>query len=112
MYHGVGNLDKAIELLPEKDIEDFRKFTRSETSFSRGNMFISKSERIIDRYFTEVFDWLSRCEKVFGFNLKGYGKIRMYTFLAERYLPYWFKKYSNYLEWPVIYHDINQLPPK
>ena len=112
MYHGVGNLDKAIELLPEKDIEDFRKFTRSETSFSRGNMFISKSERLIDRYFTEVFDWLSRCEKVFGFNLKGYGKIRMYTFLAERYLPYWFKKYSNYSEWPVIYHDINQLPPK
>ena len=30
----------------------------------------------------------------------------MYTFLAERFLPYWFKKYTNALEWPVVYCDI------
>ena len=34
--------------------------------------------------------------------------MRMYTFLAERYLSFWFKKYTNYLEWPVIYYDINK----
>ena len=33
---------------------------------------------------------LERCEEIFGFNLEGYGKIRIYGFLAERYLSYWF----------------------
>ena len=108
MFHGVGNLDKAIEMLPDKDRDDFRYFTRTETSFARGNMFISKSSKIIDEYFKDIFKWLSNCEEIFGFDLEGYGKIRMYTFLAERFLPYWFKKNSNYLEWPVVYYDINK----
>ena len=108
MFHGSGNLDKAIELLPNKDRDDFKHFTRNETSFSRGNMFISKSPKIISLYFRDVFDWLKSCEGIFGFNLEGYGKMRMYTFLSERYLPFWFKKYTNYLEWPVIYYDINK----
>jgi len=108
MFHGSGNLDKAIELLPNKDRDDFKHFTINETSFSRGNMFISKSPKIINLYFRDVFDWLKSCEGIFGFNLEGYGKMRMYTFLAERYLPFWFKKYTNYLEWPVIYYDINK----
>jgi len=62
MFHGSGNLDKAIELLPNKDRDDFRHFTRNETSFSRGNMFISKSPKIINLYFRDVFDWLKSCE--------------------------------------------------
>ena len=106
MYHGSGNLDKAIKLLPEKDINDFQNFVKQNNSINQGNMFISKSSKIINKYFTEVFSWLERCEKIFGFNLVGYNKIRMYTFLAERFLPYWFKKYSKYLEWPVVYCDI------
>ena len=108
MFHGPGNLDKAIDLLPDKDRDDFRYFTRNETAFSRGNMFISKSPKIMNLYFSDVFEWLLNCEKIFGFDLEGYGKIRMYTFLAERFLPFWFKKYSNYLEWPVIYYDIDK----
>ena len=71
-------------------------------------MFISNSKKLINDYFENVFEWLLKCEKIFGFNLEGYGTMRMYTFLAERYLPYWFKKYSIYLEWPVIYYDINK----
>ena len=108
MYHGVGNLDKAIELLPDKDRDEFNYFTENETSYAEGNMFISNSEKIINSYFEEVFAWLNKCEKVFGFNLEGYNKIRMYTFLAERFLPYWFKKYTKYLECPVFYCDINK----
>ena len=46
-----------------------------------------------------------RCEKIFGFDLKGYGKTRMYAFLAERYLAYWFNKYTKPLLWPVIFFD-------
>ncbi len=106
MFHGNNYLDKAINLLPEKDKNDFRFYVRNQTSFNQGNMFISKSSKIINLYFTEVFLWLKKCEDIFGFNMKGYNKIRMYTFLAERFLPYWFKKYSNSMEWPVVYCDI------
>ena len=107
MFHGIKNLDLAIDLLPKEDREEFRLFTRTKNSFSRGNMFITKSTKIIDNYFAYIFNWLIQCEKVFGFNLEGYGQIRMYTFLAERFLPFWFQKYTNFLEWPVIFHDIN-----
>ena len=61
MHHGNGNLDKAIDLLPKKDREDFRAFTRNEVSFNRGNMFITKSPKIIDAYFNDVFRWLKIC---------------------------------------------------
>ena len=108
MFHGIKNLDLAIDLLPKEDREEFRLFTRTNNSFSRGNMFITKSSKIINKYFEYIFDWLKNCEKIFGFDLKGYGQIRMYTFLAERFLPFWFQKYTNYLEWPVIFHDINK----
>ena len=108
MFHGNGNLDKAIKVLPEEDKNEFSKFVRNNTSFNQGNMFISNSSEIINKYFSVVFSWLERCENIFGFNLKGYNKIRMYTFLAERFLPYWFKRYTNYLEWPVVYCDINK----
>ena len=108
MYHGNGNLDKAIKLLPEKDMKDFNSFVRENTSFNQGNMFITKSSEIINKYFDEVFSWLKKCENIFGFNLTGYNKIRMYAFLAERFLAYWFQKYTKYLEWPVIYCDIGK----
>ena len=108
MYHGNGNLDKAINLLPQKDKEDFKNYVRNNFEFNQGNMFISNSSSIINSYFSEVFDWLKKCESLFGFDLKGYNKVRMYTFLAERFLPFWFKKYTKALEWPVVYCDINK----
>ena len=108
MFHGNGYLDTAIKMLPEKDRKDFYNYVRKENSFNQGNMFITKSSKVIDMYFAEVFLWLEKCENVFGFNLIGYNKIRMYTFLAERFLPYWFKKYTKSLEWPVVYCDINK----
>jgi hypothetical protein len=108
MYHGNGNMDKAIKLLPEKDRLDFSNYVLKNSEFNQGNMFISKSSDIINSYFSEVFSWLKKCESIFGFKLEGYSKIRMYTFLAERFLPYWFKKYTKTLEWPVVYCDINK----
>jgi len=47
-------------------------------------------------------------EFIFGFNLKGYGRTRIYGFLAERYLSYWFNKYTKPLLWPVIFYDITK----
>ena len=32
-------------------------------------------------------------------NLKGYDQKRLYAYLAERYLSFWFKKHTKYIEW-------------
>ena len=55
-------------------------------------LWLKDKKVTINDYFENVFEWLLKCEKIFGFNLEGYGKMRMYTFLAERYLPFWFKR--------------------
>jgi len=65
-------------------------------------MFISRPE-IIDKWFGSLFPWLERCEIEFGFNeLQGYDKTRLYAYLAERYLSFWFKKYTKYIEHPWV----------
>ena len=106
MFHGCGLLDKAINLLPEQDKFDFRKYVEGKNSYNQGNMFICKSKKIMSNYYSSIFEWLFKCEKIFGFNLHGYSKQRIYGFLAERYLPYWFSKYSNNLIWPVIFYNL------
>lgn len=108
VYHGNGILDDAINLLDEKEREDFRSFTRKKKSFNRENLFFSKSKKIIDAYFSSIFPWLERCEKLFGFKLEGYAMTRIYAFLAERYLSYWFNKYTNSINWPVFFFDTNK----
>jgi len=109
MMHGDGNLDKAINLLDHDEKFDFRHFINNEVSFNPHNMFICKSNIILNKYYESVFPWLERCEKVFGFDLKGYGLKRIYGFLAERYMSYWFKKYTKYTTLPIIFNDISEL---
>ena len=98
MHHGYGNLDKAIEEVQEQDRNDFKKFVYEKDSFNPHIMFISKIN-ILDKWFSVLFPWLERCEKQFGFTeLVGYDQTRLYAYLAERYLSFWFKKYSKYRE--------------
>ena len=108
MFHGNGVLDKAINVLNENDREDFRDFVNTNNSYNQGNMFICKSKKLMVRYYETIFHWLGECEKIFGFDLNGYGRIRIYGFLAERFLPFWFNKYSKCLEWPVIFNDLRK----
>ena len=109
MMHGKGNLDKAIKLLNKKDQDDFREFVNTEVSFNPHNMFICKSYKILDDYYSSLFPWLQSCEKEFGFELDGYGLKRIYGFLAERYMSFWFKKYTKFTTIPIIYQDISEL---
>ena len=98
MHHGYGNLDKAIEQVQEQDRNDFKKFVYEKDSFNPHIMFISKIN-ILDKWFSVLFPWLERCEKQFGFTeLVGYDQTRLYAYLAERYLSFWFKKYSKHKE--------------
>jgi hypothetical protein len=108
IFHGDGNLNRAINVLEEKDREDFRKFVKEKKSFNRENLFFCKSNKLMDAYFSSVFKWLKNCENIFGFNLEGYSMTRMYAFLAERYLAYWFNKYAKPLTWPIFFYDTNK----
>tara|TARA_B110000881_G_C18484735_1_gene468523 strand:+ start:126 stop:959 length:834 start_codon:yes stop_codon:yes gene_type:complete len=108
MWHGDGNLDKAINLLDSNDRENFKTFVNLKTSFNPHNMFICKKAVLI-KYYNSVFPWLKECEKLFGFsNLKGFGLQRIYGFLAERYMSYWFRKNSKYKTLPIIFFDISK----
>ena len=108
MFHGNGVLDKAISLLNDGDRNDFKNFVRTNTSYNQGNMFICKSKEIMNSYYKTIFEWLEKCEEAFGFNLSGYGNVRIYAFLAERFLPFWFNKYCKVLEWPVMFYDLKK----
>jgi hypothetical protein len=102
MHHGYGNLDKAINLLDDDDRDEFRHYVENQVCFNPHIMFIAKTY-VANRWFSKLFPWLFRCEKIFGFeNLEGYDSQRLYAYLAERYLSFWFKKYSKYIEWPYI----------
>ena len=109
MMHGSGNLEKAIDLLEKNDRDDFKDFVNTEVSFNPHNMFICKSYKILERYYNSVFIWLEKCENEFGFDLDGYGLKRIYGFLAERYMSFWFKKYTKHATLPILFRDISEL---
>ena len=102
MHHGYGNLDKAINLLDSNDKNGFKNYVNNSNSFNPHLMFISKPA-VANKWFSKLFPWLFRCENEFGFkNLTGYDTTRLYAYLAERYLSFWFRKYTNYIEWPIV----------
>ena len=107
LFHGKGNLDKAIDLLDVSNKSEFNKFMNSQTSFNPHNMFICKT-KFLKSYYDSVFPWLEKCEEIFGFkDLDGYGMQRIYGFLAERYLSYWFLKNCKVKELKIIVKDLS-----
>ena len=107
-FHGYGNLDKAIEMLNDNDKKDFSSFMKNQNFYNRGNMFIIKNKKIIHNFYNTIFPWLERCEKVFGFNKDSYGNTRIYAFLMERFVSYWFNKYAKVKVWPIAFYNINK----
>ena len=100
-------MDLAIDLLEKENRDSFRDFVNLKTSFNPHNMFICK-KNLLKNYYESVFPWLKRCESIFGFSkLKGYGMKRIYGFLAERYLSYWFQKHTKVLEHPILFKDLS-----
>ena len=105
MHHGYGNMEKAINLINEEDRNDFYNYLNNSTSYNPHIMFISRPH-IANEWFSVLFPWLLRCEKIFGFEkLNGYDTQRLYAFLAERYLSFWFKKYTKSLSWPWMFRE-------
>ncbi len=109
LMHGYKNLYKATELLEKEDKKDFNEFVNSKTYFNPQNMFICRSKKILKDYYSTLFPWLERCEHVFGFEkLKGFGQVRIYTFLAERFMSYWFQKNTKSKTMPIVFYDIRK----
>ena len=107
MYHGYGNLDKAIDLLDIQNREKFRSYVNTEIMFNPYNMFICRNKKILFEYYSNIFPWLEKCESIFGFDLENsYGKKRIYGFLAERFLSYWFNTYAKSIYWPIYFKNI------
>ena len=108
MNHGYNVMDKAINVMHIKDREDFRNFVNKNNSYNPHIMFVAKKD-VLNRYFQDQFNWLAKCEEIFGFkNLKNYDQTRLYAFLAERFTSFWFKKYSKAIEWPWIFYEENK----
>ena len=51
MFHGIGNLSKAIEVLDPEERSDFENFVNKNLSFSPHNMFICKSKSLLKEYY-------------------------------------------------------------
>ena len=105
MFHGHGILEKAIKIISHDDREDFMNYINNKTEFNTHIMVIAKKQ-LLTKWFESLFDWLFECEKIFGFkDLVGYEKKRLYAFLAERYLSFWFNKYCKIKNSPWIFYD-------
>ena len=109
LMHGENNLKKAIDLLDLKNKTNFENYMNNNFYFHPHNMFICKSKSLLIEYYETIFPWLEKCEDVFGFkNLHGYDLTRIYGFLAERFLSYWFTKNVKSKTMNITFYDINK----
>ncbi len=103
VFHGSFFLNTAINLMPFKYQQDFRNFMKGNL-FYPYNMFICKNHKILMNFYNEIFPWLFRCEDAFrDKKLTGYSKIRIYAFLAERFMPFWFTKNYKVTTCPITF---------
>ena len=99
LFHGYNLLTEASMLLDSNEKNDFLSYINN-NSFYPLQIFIGKVE-LIERLYNSTFKWIENCEEKFSnLELKGYGKERLYDFLAERYFSYYFEKYAKIKTWP------------
>ena len=105
IFHGSYFLKEAINLLSEDNRANFSNFLKG-YECNPYNMFICKNSDILNQFYEEIFPWLFKCEDIFkNKKLAGYDKIRIYGFLAERYMSYWFQKNFKTINWPISFID-------
>jgi hypothetical protein len=106
IFHGSFFLKKSLQLLNAKDKSDFLEYLNG-YELNPYNMFICKNNDILNHYYDVIFPWLFKCEKIFQkFKLESYEKKRIYAFLAERFMPYWFKKNYKVIEYPIAFFNL------
>lgn len=109
VYTRSGNLIYEVaEFLKKEDQVDFIKFIKNNNTINLHNMFITK-KKIYNEYCSAMFDWLFKCDDYLN-KTKKYKKLipRMQAYLAERFLPFWFRKYTNFTEYPWVFIDTSK----
>ena len=105
MFHIRNGLIDAIKLLDDKDRDDFLNYVQQKTEFFSFKYICIKKKYFIDLC-KSTFLWLKKCEKLYKKkDLTGYGKVRIFDFLAERYFSFWISKYCKYKVWPYLLID-------
>ena len=105
IFHGSLFLEKSLKLLSPINRSGFVDFLNG-YELNPYNMFICRNSKILNEFYNEIFPWLFKCEEEFkDLNLKGYDTLRIYGFLAERYMPYWFKKNFNTTTCPITFFE-------
>ena len=95
VFHGSYYLDIALKLLPEIYRNKFITYLNGH-KLNPYNMFICKSSKILFQFYEEIFPWLFNCVKYFNEKeVIGYEKKRIYGFVAERFLRFWFLENFN-----------------
>ena len=100
---------EIIQYLPDSDRYDFLEFLKSRTHLSAHGMYISKV-KIINQYSNLIFDWFLKCENIINKNnnLPLIKNSRIFQYINERFLDYWFSKYHKVLRWPMIMYNENK----
>jgi hypothetical protein len=97
---------QAASVMNKEQKNDFLSFIKTETElFSPYSIFILK-KRKFDDLCSSLFNWIGSCENIFDINkLEGHGQIRLFDYLAERYISYWIKKNTNFKVSPFLFFD-------
>ena len=102
LFHGYNLLNQAAELLEKEEIVEFKEYINNEHSFYPLQIFISK-KKFLEKLYEKTFKWIFKCEVIFSkIELMGYGKERLYDFLAERYFSFYFEKNMKIKSWPYV----------
>jgi hypothetical protein len=100
---------EIIQYLPASESYDFLEFLKSRTHLSAHGMYISKV-KIINQYSNLIFEWFLKCENVINKNnnLPLIKNSRIFQYINERFLDYWFSKYYKVLRWPMVMYNENK----
>jgi len=100
---------EIIQYLPASESYDFLEFLKSRTHLSAHGMYISKV-KIINQYSNLIFEWFLKCENIINKNnnLPLIKNSRIFQYINERFLDYWFSKYCKALRWSMIMHKENK----
>ncbi len=109
IFHGSHFLEKSLSFLSYDNKIKFEDYL-NKYELNPYNMFICKNSKILNQFYNEIFPWLFKCEEEFkNKNLKGYDKKRIYGFLAERFMPYWFKQNFKTTSCPITFFETNKI---
>ena len=106
MFHLHGGLVRAASVMNTAQQKDFLNFVNTETEIcSPYSIFILKKKKF-DELCSTLFTWIYNCENIFDISkLQGHGQIRLFDYLAERYISYWIKSNTDYKISPFVFFD-------